>query len=171
MLAAGIQDVMSTLSSDQFQLNAVLRMILETLLRALHLHRVVFCLRDPRSQLITGRFGLGHDVDTVLRKFSIATRPVAGTAIDLFGAVCLKAVDTIIADAGAAAIGQRLPAWYGPDVAAPTFLLLPLAMKGATFGVIYADAARVGGLTMSERDMALVRTLRNQAVMAFRQSS
>ena len=171
MLAAGIQDVMTTLSSDAFQLNAVLRMILETLLRALHLKRVVFCLRDPRTQLITGRFGLGDDVDSVLRKFSIATKPVAGTAIDLFSAVCLKAVDTLIADATDGPIRQRLPAWYGPDVASPSFLLLPLAMKGATFGLIYADSHRVGGLALPERDMALVRTLRNQAVMAFRQAS
>ena len=171
MLAAGIQDVMSTLSSDAFQLNAVLRMILETLLRALHLRRVVFCLRDPRTQLITGRFGLGDDVDSVLRKFSIATKPVAGTAIDLFSAVCLKAVDTLIADATGGPIRQRLPAWYGPEVASPSFLLLPLAMKGATFGLIYADTHLVGGLALPERDMALVRTLRNQAVMAFRQAS
>ena len=171
MLAAGIQDVMTTLSSDEFQLNAVLRMILETLLRALHLKRVVFCLRDPRTQLITGRFGLGDDVDSVLRKFSIATKPMAGTAIDLFSAVCLKAVDTLIADATDGPIRQRLPAWYGPDVASPSFLLLPLAMKGATFGLIYADAHCVNGLALPERDMALVRTLRNQAVMAFRQAS
>jgi len=170
MLAAGIQDVMNTLSSDEFQLNAVLRMILETLLRALHLKRVVFCLRDPHSHHITGRFGLGDDVDTVLRKFDIATKPVAGTAIDLFSAVCLKAVDTLIADATDAPIRQRLPAWYGPDVASPSFLLLPLAMKGATFGLIYADADRVGGLALPEREMAQVRTLRNQAVMAFRQA-
>ncbi len=171
MLAAGIQDVMSTLSSDEFQLNAVLRMILETLLRALHLKRVVFCLRDPRSQLITGRFGLGAEVDAVLRRFAISTKPVAGSAIDLFSAVCLKAVDTVIADAAEAPIRQRLPAWYGPDVASRSFLLLPLAMKGATFGLIYADADRVGGLLLPEREMALVRTLRNQAVMAFRQAS
>ncbi len=171
MLAAGIQDVMTTLSGDEFQLNTVLRMILETLLRALHLKRVVFCLRDPRTQHITGRFGLGDDVDTVLGKFNIATKPVAGTAIDLFSAVCLKAVDTLIADATDGPIRQRLPAWYGPDVASPSFLLLPLAMKGATFGLIYADAHRVGGLALPERDMALVRTLRNQAVMAFRQAS
>ena len=171
MLAAGIQDVMSTLASDEFQLNAVLRMILETLLRALHLKRVVFCLRDPRTQHITGRFGLGDGVDAVLRRFAIAAKPVAGTAIDLFSAVCLKAVDTHIADATDASIRQRLPAWYGPELASASFLLLPLAMKGATFGLIYADVDRVGGLALREREMALVRTLRNQAVMAFRQSS
>lgn len=39
LLAAGIQDVMDTLAGDAFQLNAVLRMILETMLRALRLRR------------------------------------------------------------------------------------------------------------------------------------
>ncbi len=171
MLAAGIQDVMGTLSSDHFQLNVVLRMVLETLLRALHPKRVVFCLRDARTQHITGRFGLGHDVDAVLRRFDIHGQPTAGKAIDLFSAVCLKAVDTVIADAEVASIRQRLPAWYGPDMASRSFLLLPLVMKGATFGLIYADAENAGGLVLPECEMALVRTLRNQAVMAFRQAA
>ena len=171
MLAAGIQEVMISLSSDEFQLNVVLRMILETLLRGLHLKRVVFCLRDARSQHITGRFGLGADTETVVRRFDISTKPAAGSAIDLFGAVCVKAVDTVIANATEAPIRQRLPAWYDPEVASLSFLLLPLAMKGATFGLIYADADRVGALSLPESQMALVRTLRNQAVMAFRQAS
>jgi hypothetical protein len=171
MLAAGIQDVMTTLASDSFQLNAALRMILETLLRALHLRRVVFCLRDARTQHLTGRFGLGADVESVVRRFNIDGRPEAGAAIDLFSAVCLKAVDTVITDAAQASIRQRLPAWYGADIAAPSFLLLPLVMKGATFGLIYADAAQPGAVVLTEPLMAQVRTLRNQAVMAFRQSS
>ena len=56
-------------------------------------------------------------------------------------------------------------------MAAPSFLLLPMQMKSATFALIYADHAQPGGLLVGERDLALLRTLRNQAVMAFRQAS
>jgi hypothetical protein len=54
---------------------------------------------------------------------------------------------------------------------APAFLLLPLQIKGAPFGLIYADKLQYGALELDEKELALLRTLRNQAVMAFKQSS
>jgi hypothetical protein len=49
-------------------------------------------------------------------------------------------------------------------------LLLPLALKGAPFALIYADMARAEGIRVEEKELSLLRTLRNQAVMAFRQA-
>jgi eukaryotic-like serine/threonine-protein kinase len=49
-------------------------------------------------------------------------------------------------------------------------LLLPLQIKGAPFGLIYADKVSQGTLGLDEKELALLRTLRNQAVMAFKQS-
>ena len=170
MLAAGIQDVMDTLSGDAFELNEVLRMILETMLRALNFRRIVFCLRDAKTETLTGRFGLGDEVDKVARCFDIALHPAAGTPANLFTVVCQKGADTAISDSSDKRIHSRLPTWYAGPVAAPSFLLLPLAMKGATFALIYADAATKGGIVLGEREMSLLRTLRNQAVMAFRQA-
>ena len=51
------------------------------------------------------------------------------------------------------------------------FLLLPMLMKGAPFALIYADKAQPGGIALGEKELSLLRTLRNQAVMAFRQAS
>jgi hypothetical protein len=51
-----------------------------------------------------------------------------------------------------------------------TFLLLPLLMKGSTFGLIYADRLQPGSIAAAEKELSLLRTLRNQAVMAFRQA-
>ena len=89
----------------------------------------------------------------------------------LFAAVCLKGADSMISDAAEARISARLPEWYRKRVNAPTFLLLPLAIKGKPFGLIYADKAEKGGLVLDEKELALLRTLRNQAVMAFKQSN
>lgn len=170
-LAAGIQDITNHMVADNFKLNEVLRMILETMYRALGFRRVVFCLRDPRSGCLTGRFGLGEAVEAVAPKFRIALKPAAGQALpDLFTAVCLKGADTLIADATAANIAARLPAWYREGVGAPAFLLLPLMMKNAPFALIYADKAQPGGIALDEKELSLLRTLRNQAVMAFRQA-
>lgn len=170
MLAAGIQDITNTMVED-FKLNEVLRMILETMLRALGFRRIVFCLRDPKTEMLTGRFGLGEGVELVARRFKVPLKPVAGTAADLFGAVCLKGADTLIADATVAQIAERLPAWYRQGVNAPAFLLLPLMLKGAPFALIYADKAQAGDIALGERELSLLRTLRNQAVMAFKQAS
>jgi serine/threonine protein kinase len=171
LLVAGIQDVTNTLAGENFKLNEVLRMILETMFRALGFRRIVFCLRDPKTETLTGRFGLGDGVETVQAAFRIGLRPSAGAPPDLFTAVCIKGADTLIADATAASIASRLPAWYRATVSAPSFLLLPLMMKGAPFAMIYADKTRSGDLALGEKELSLLRTLRNQAVMAFRQAS
>ncbi|MBL0731118.1 serine/threonine protein kinase [Piscinibacter sp. HJYY11] len=170
MLAAGIQDITNTMVED-FKLNEVLRMILETMLRALGFRRVIFCLRDPKCDALTGRFGLGEGVEQVSAKFKVPLKTPAGAPVDLFGAVCLKGADTLISDATLPQIAGRLPVWYKQGVNAPAFLLLPLLMKGAPFALIYADKARPGAIELGEKELSLLRTLRNQAVMAFKQAS
>jgi serine/threonine protein kinase len=169
VLAAGIQDITNTMAGEQFRLNEVLRMILETMYRAMGFQRVIFCLRDPKTDTLLGRFGLGAQADVVSRVFRIELKRTATP--DLLAAVCIKNADTLIADARAAHIAQRLPAWYLKDVNAASFLLLPMVMKGAPFALIYGDKAQPGALALSERELALLRTLRNQAVMAFRQAA
>ena len=93
------------------------------------------------------------------------------SATDLFTAVCVKGADTLINDATVANIGARLPAWYREHVNAPAFLLLPMQLKGAPFALIYADKAVPGGIELGEKELSLLRTLRNQAVMAFKQAA
>jgi HD-like signal output (HDOD) protein len=166
LLAAGVADITDSMV-DTFKLNDVLRMILETMYRALGFRHIVFCLRDPKTATLTGRFGLGEGVDGVVPVFRVPLTPAA----DLFHAVCAKAADTLIHDASAPTIAPRLPAWYKTSINAPAFLLLPLAMKGATFALIYADKAAANTIELGERELSLLRTLRNQAVMAFRQSA
>jgi hypothetical protein len=170
LLAQGVQDITAHMVADDFQLNEVLRMILETMLRALGFRRIVFCLRDPKTDTLTGRFGLGEGAKAAAAAIRVPLTIRPGTLPDLFAAVCAKGADTLITDATLPAIAQRLPTWFAPQVAAPSFLLLPLMLKGATFALIYADPARPGGLQLGEKELALLRTLRNQGVMAFRQA-
>ncbi|MEO7336424.1 MAG: HDOD domain-containing protein, partial [Caldimonas sp.] len=166
VLAAGIQDITDTLVGD-FKLNDVLRMILETMYRALGFRHVVFCLRDLKTGTLTGRIGFGDGADAVAKLFKVPLK----TNTDLFTAVCVKGADVLIADAGVAHIASRLPEWYRKDVHAPAFLLLPVMMNGAPFALIYADKSTAGGIELGERELSLLRTLRNQAVMAFKQAS
>jgi hypothetical protein len=166
ILAAGIQDITNAMVEDT-KLSDVLRMILETMYRALDFHRLVFCMRDPKLDALTGRFGLGAGVESVVHSFYV---PLNGGAVpDLFTAICLKGADTLISDSSDPRLADRLPAWYRRLYNAPSFLILPVAIKGKPVGLIYADKSEPGGLRVDEKELALLRTLRNQAVMAFKQ--
>lgn len=165
VLAAGVQDITNAMV-ENFQLNDVLRMILETMYRALGVRRMVFCLRDARTDMLTGRFGLGEDSDSAVRALRISLKSQG----DLFAAVCLRGADTLISDATEARMRSRLPDWYRQGIGAAAFLLLPLQIKGQPFALIYADHPQAGGIQVDDRALGLLRTLRNQAVMAFRQA-
>jgi eukaryotic-like serine/threonine-protein kinase len=168
ILAAGIQDITNAMVEDTKRSDLV-RMILETMYRALNFHRIIFCLRDPKQDAITGRFGLGEGVEGVVRTFNV---PMSGAgASNLFTAICVKGADTLISDTSDPRLANRLPAWYRQSFNAPTFLAMPLLIKDKPFGLIYADKATPGGLRVDEKELALLRTLRNQGVMAFKQAS
>ena len=165
VLTAGVQDITNAMV-ENFRLNDILRMILETMFRALAPRRMVFCLRDVKNNTLTGRFGLGDGSAEAVRALSIPLHQET----DLFSAICLRGVDTLIADTTDAHMQQRLPDWYRQQLNAPTFLLLPLHIKGRPFALIYADHGQPASLQVNEQIQGLLRTLRNQAVMAFRQA-
>jgi len=166
MLAAGIQDITNAMVED-FKLTDVLRMILETMFRAMGFQHIVFCMLDARTDTLTGRFGLGEGIEPVVKAFGVK---IGASTPDLFTAVCMRGADTMISDATEPRIADCLPAWYRKSVNAPTFLLLPLIVKGKPFGLIYADKGKKSALALGDKELALLRTLRNQAVMAFKQS-
>jgi HD-like signal output (HDOD) protein len=175
VLTNGIQDITNTLL-ENFRLNDVLHMILETMLRAMSCRRVIFCLRDPKTGALLGRMGIGEGVEQVKAQFKVPMVAQPGGTPDLFSIVCLKNADMLIADSKAATIASRLPAWFKGPAYAPTFLLLPLTMKrkgqpDMVVGMIYADKAEAGSLQINEKELSLLRTLRNQAVMAFKQTA
>ena len=165
VLAAGIQDITNAMV-EGFELNDVLRMILETMFRALGFRRMVFCLRESRGDLLTGRFGLGEGSEAAVRALRIPLKAPG----DLFAAVCLRGADTLINDTTEPRLQSRLPPWYRAGINAPSFLLLPLQIKGQPFALIYADQAVANGIVVDDKALGLLRTLRNQAVMAFRQA-
>jgi serine/threonine protein kinase len=170
-LAAGMHDITDAMVADDFKLDEVLRMVLETMYRGLRFQRVVFCLRDARADALTGRFGLGTHSAAVAQVFRVPLRAAQSARADLFAAVCRKGADTLIPDARAIAIATRLPAWYRQHVNAPAFMLLPMMLKDAPLALIYADMAESCRMDIDEKVLALLRTLRNQALMAFKQAA
>lgn len=165
ILRASLVEVVAAVAGGQLRLNDLLHRVLLTLHGALRTRCVVFCLRDPRSGLLVGRFGLGEKAD----RFSAALRvdPARARDGDLFAALCVRGADTLISDAHTPSMLQRLPGWYRATLNAPTFLLLPLMHRGAPVGLIYADKARAGSLQLSADELALVKALRDQVLVVF----
>ena len=166
ILMAGIQDISNTLVED-FKLNDVLRIILETMYRAKGFKRVILCVRDARSNTMLGRFGFGPDAPEMARcfNFSLEFTP------DIFHAALSKGVDILISDTNDPKINTRIPPWYRKGVNAGTFVIFPLSIKNNPVAMIYADCDRAGEIVIPEKELSLLRTLRNQAVLAIKQSS
>jgi hypothetical protein len=165
VLRQSLREVQQAVAAGQVRLNDLLHRVLETLQTALQCRCVVFCLRDPRSGLLTGRFGLGAAAGTVSAALRID--PARARQGDMFAALCVRGADTLISDATTPAMLQRLPTWYRGTVNAPTFLLLPLMHKGAPVGLIYADKAQADSLRLGADELALVKALRDQVLLVF----
>ena len=165
ILMAGIQDVSNALVSES-KVNDVLRIILETIYRAKGFKRVILCIRDGRSNTMLGRFGFGPDAAEIARKFkfSLVFTP------DIFHAALANGVDILISDTNDPKITTRIPLWFRKAVTAQTFVVFPLCIKGSPLAMIYADREQAGAIVISEKELSLLRTLRNQAVLAVKQS-
>ena len=166
ILAAGIQDISNTLVED-FKLNDVLRIILETMYRAKGFRRVILCIRDMKHNTMTGRFGFGPDAMEMATRF---TFPLEGEK-NIFQAALKNGADVLIKDANAPNMHEHIPEWFTKTLGAETFVLFPLAIKGKSVAMIYADKPRAGDIVIPEKELSLMRTLRNQAVMAIKQGS
>ncbi len=166
ILMAGIQDISNSLVND-FKLNDILRIILETMYRAKGFRRVILCIRDARSNTMVGRFGFGQDASEVAKRFNF---PLA-FAPDIFHVALSKGVDVMINDTNDAKIATRIPEWFRKGIVAGTFVIFPLCIKGNPMAMIYADREHAGQIVIPETELSLLRTLRNQALLAIKQST
>jgi len=167
MLAAGISDITNTLAGD-YVLNDVLRIILETMFRAIGFTRVVLCTNDPRGNCLKGRFGFGRDVDDMIKRgFKI---PLS-VSRDVFYAAISKGADICIEDLHAEKIRAYVPDWYRGSVQASGFILFPVLVNKKPLALIYADSDDSAVLRLADNELNLLKTLRNQAILAIRQKS
>ncbi len=163
-LSSGIQDLSNALV-EGMPMNEVLRIVLETMYRAIGFRRVLLCVRDVKSNTMSGRFGFGQDAAAVAKRFnfSMQFKP------DVFFASLTKNADILITDVDDPKIASRVPEWYRGAVGARTFIVFPLVVNEKPFGLIYADAETPGQIDISPNVLKLLRTLRNQAVLAIKQ--
>lgn len=164
VLQAGIQDVTNTLVSD-FQLNDILHMVVETMYRGMEFNRAVMLFRDQRSYSMRAIFGFGAGVEQILPEFNFSLK----FEPDVFHLAIEKGVDIVIEDVAADKMAGKIPEWYRNISEAKSFLLLPVMVNNKAVGCLYADMLSSNRLEVSTKLLGLLRTLRNQAVLAIKQ--
>jgi serine/threonine protein kinase len=165
ILNAGIQDITGSLVGD-YALADILRIIVETMYRGIGFQHVILCIKDARQNSMVAKFGFGPDIEEILRRFKF---PLGGRK-DIFDVALTRGADILISDIRDPKISGHIPDWFGRTMAAETFILFPLVIKNAPVGLIYADKARAGELSIPENLLSMLRALRNQALLAIKQS-
>ncbi len=164
VLAAGIQDISNSLL-EEFSLNDMLRIILETMYRAMGFEHVLLCIRDARTNRMVARFGFGPRIAETIKRFQF---DMADTG-NIFSVSLARGADMLISDASDPKIAERLPRWHREGLGAKTFAVFPLVLRSQAVAMIYADAPKAGDIVISDNELGLLRTLRNQAVLAIKQ--
>ena len=169
VLTQGLHDITSLLVTE-CTLDDVLRVILETIYRALGVvrTRAFFLLKDPVAPKARFRFGMGQSPADVR---TWAEVPLRG-AQDLFGLAMTQARDLVLKDLTAPSLQPLLPDWYRPTMAGRRYaVILPLVVNQKSVGLFYIDGDEAGARLLSPPVLNNLKVLRTQAVLAIHQSS
>jgi hypothetical protein len=77
-------------------------------------------------------------------------------------------VDICIDDIDNAKVRAHVPSWYREAVPGKSMVLLPIMINKRIAALLYGDADRAGTLALGSEELSLLKTLRNQAVLAIR---
>jgi HD-like signal output (HDOD) protein len=148
-------------------LESVIQILMTQLCSALELQRAIVCLREPAPAQLKGRYAIGHRANALMPAFQVPLAPPS----DLFGLLAFKNADTLINDTADPSIARHLPPWYRARMHAQTFVVLPLNLSGQPLGLIYGDRELAGSLVIGERELGLLKSMRNELLDAMRRRS
>ncbi len=163
LLMDGLNEVTCMLVGE-YSMTEIFNVVLETMYRSVGFHRVVLALLDRKQGCICGRLGFGEADERFIKGFRL---PVA-YHVDMFHGALKNSVDVYISDTTSEKIQVELPEWYRRISDAGSFLLLPLVINQRPVGLIYADHIKPHGLKIDIRRLNLLKSLRNQIVLAVR---
>jgi hypothetical protein len=169
LLTQGLHEVTSLLVTE-FTLDDVLRVILETIYRALGVARTraFFMLKDAALPKARFRFGMGQSAADMRTWMEV---PLKGTQ-DLFVLALNQARDLVIKDLRSAELDPLIPDWYRPTTLERRYaVLLPLVVNQRSVGLFYVDGDETGAPLLTPTVINNLKVLRSQAVLAIHQST
>ncbi len=164
ILTEGLQEVTSMLLEEQANLSQIFNVVIETIYRAFSYDHVILALQDRTKKEYCAKMGFGTDIDKLLSNFHF---PIAFSS-NVFHAAIQNDVDLHIENATDKKIRENIPEWYKKNLKAGSFFIFPLAVNQRPLGLIYADHAKPNGVRLSSKQLNLVKTLRNQIILAIK---
>ncbi|MEI6412721.1 MAG: protein kinase [Pseudomonadota bacterium] len=163
LLTDGLQEISNILLKNG-KIDEVFNVVLEVIYRSMSLQRVLLCLKDAIGQNFVARVSIGHNADDFSRRFRF---PMAFEK-NVFHAALRNNVDIYISDAQDSKIAVDIPNWYKRISDARSFLLFPLSVGGKPVGLLYGDHPLPSGIDVTTKKLNLLKTLRNQLMLACR---
>ena len=164
-LARGLREVVDMVAEDR-ELPAVLRATLAAMQEGGGFDRVLLFMRDPKSGVLRCRMGCGDQAD----KLAAGGFEIRSTDAnrDLFYPATVMGADLCLTDLEEPRLRPHVPPWFRDRINARGLILLPLVIRKRTLGLIYADALDAGVLRFSDEEFSMLKSMRNQAMMALR---
>jgi HD-like signal output (HDOD) protein len=168
-LTRGLHEITGLLIGE-YTLDDVLRVILETMYRALGVGRTraFFLLKDLTAPLVRYRFGLGVSPTEVRAWQEVSL----GRGDDIFSLALGRQKDLVIKDSTAPEVAPFLRDWHRRLLVSPRFVvLLPLVVDQRALGLFYVDGDQSGASLLTSPVLNYLKVLRGQAVIAIHQKS
>jgi HD-like signal output (HDOD) protein len=168
-LTRGLHEITSLLITD-YTLDDVLRVILETMYRALGVGRTrtFFLLKDPAALFLRFRFGFGQSSSEMRSWLEVPL----DRGDDIFSLALHRQKDLVIRDSQAAEVAPLLPDWYQPLLASSRFVvLLPLVVGQKPLGLFYVDGETSGASVLTPAVLNYLKVMRGQVAVAIHQKS
>jgi HD-like signal output (HDOD) protein len=168
-LTRGLHEITGLLIGE-YTLDDVLRVILETMYRALGVGRTrtLFLLKDLTAPVVRYRFGLGLSPTetTAWQEVSL------GRGDEIFSLALGRQKDLVIKDSTAPEVAPFLRDWHRRLLVSSRFVvLLPLVVDQRALGLFYVDGDQAGASLLTSPVLNYLKVLRGQAVIAIHQKS
>ncbi len=167
IFAKGMQDVTQAIS-ENFSIDDVFRIILETMYRGLHqlgARRTVFFMRDVKEPKFMVRLALGQIIKVGLAMV------IDGKDEDIIGILLKEQKDLFVSNTMSEQAAPLIPAWYMSISPEPSFLLLlPITVNQVSLGFIMIEGPVDQGKNIMKHHLNNLRVLLNQIVLAIKYS-
>ncbi len=164
-LQSGVQEITNVML-DEFSLDEILSMIVETIYRGIGFDRVVIFFKDPRSDKMQARYGLGPNSTAIIKDFSFALEKGAK---DLFNMAMHENKDLYIGNVADVEVRDYRPDWFGGLIFSASFAIYPIVINQKEIGLIYGGHDEAGE-HLDREQLNSLKTLRNQAALAIKQA-
>jgi hypothetical protein len=112
------------------------------------------------------RYGLGPNTAEIVENFSF---PIDSNAKDLFNTALSGNKDLYIGNISDIEIREFKPTWFVGSIFSPSLAIYPISINQKRIGLIYGGHDEAGE-HLDREQLNAMKTLRNQAALAIKQS-